>query len=98
MNHTNAEDSFMAHRTGRYADWKILLVLLIIGGMMGGWIGEALIKLWPIPAFLGKYYTIGISPVVVDLHTLSLTLGFTLKLNFFSILGFIIAYFIFRRL
>lgn len=88
----------MANRTGRYADWKTLLVLLVIGGMIGGWIGEALIKFWPVPAFLGKYNTIGISPIIIDLHTFSLTLGFTLNINLFSILGFIIAIFIFRRL
>ncbi len=81
-----------------YPGWPILLILLIFGGIVGSWIGDAMIKLWPALHVMGQNQSIGLPNFTLDLKVFSLTFGFILHINLFTILGFIIAYFIFKRL
>lgn len=78
--------------------WWILVVIVIAGAMLGSVlasaVGESTYLSW-----IARSLTVGLSPpVVVDLHVLTVTLGFTLRLNLAVVLGILIAAFVFRRL
>ncbi len=73
----------------------LLMLLIAVGGVIGGMIGDIFrdsIKI------LGYGKTIGFSPVTIDLSILKLTLGFLLSLNLASVIGIIIAIFIFSKM
>ncbi|WP_296864034.1 DUF4321 domain-containing protein [Thermosyntropha sp.] len=88
----------MASRSHSYPAWQVLLILLILGGIVGGWIGNAIIKLWPELAFLGVSQSIGIPKFTIDLEVFTFTFGFIIYINLFTLLGFVIAYIVYRRL
>lgn len=88
----------VAGRTRTYPTWQILLLLLALGGIIGGWIGDAIVKVWPGLSLLGNVQSVGLPTFTMDLHVFSLSFGFMLNINFFSILGFIVAWVFFRRL
>lgn len=73
----------------------ILLVLLLVGALIGSLIGDALGHLMP---FLQKSQSLGLPPTTIDLVVLTFTIGFTLKLNVASVLGFFLAYMAYRKL
>lgn len=81
-----------------YPGWQLLLILLVLGGIIGGWIGDAIVKLWPAFSELGRTQSIGLPSFILDLKVFTLTFGFMLHINLFTILGLIIAYILFRRL
>lgn len=81
-----------------YPGWPILLVVLIVGTLIGGWLGEALVKLMPVLADVGRVYTVGIPHFTLDLQVLSLSFGLTLRLGLFSLLGLIGSYFVYRNM
>ncbi len=81
-----------------YPGWQLLLLLLVLGGIIGGWIGDAIVRLWPALAELGRTQSIGLPTFMLDLKVFTLTFGFMLHINLFTILGLIIAYMIYRRL
>ncbi|MGI6549918.1 MAG: DUF4321 domain-containing protein [Syntrophomonadales bacterium] len=81
-----------------YPGWPILLVILIVGALIGGWLGEAIVKLVPSLAEIGQVYTVGIPHFTLDLVVLSLSFGLTLKISLFSLLGLIGSYFVYRRM
>lgn len=76
-------------------DSVILLFILLIGLVLGGLLGDLLGTYMPILNY-GK--SIGFSPVTVDLSVIKLTLGLEMTINLSSIIGFLIAVFIFRKL
>ena len=80
-------------RNTRRSGWVLMLILLC-GIVIGGFIGEILGNLLPV---LKYGYTIGVSPHTYDLRILKLTFGLTFNINMFSILGIIISIIIFRR-
>lgn len=88
----------MANRYHSSSGWQILLLLLVLGGIAGGWIGDALIRAWPVLSVLGKVQNIGLPNFILDLHVFTLNFGFMFYINFFTILGFIVAYLIYRRI
>lgn len=88
----------MAGRTRGYPGWQLLLLLLVLGGIIGGWIGEALLRIWPALSWLAHTQSVGLPTMTVDLHVFSLSFGFMLNINFFSILGFILAGVLYRRI
>ena len=88
----------MSNRSRTYPAWQLLLVLLVIGGIIGGWLGDAIIKLFPGLSILDNIQSVGLSEFTMDLHVFSLTFGFMLNLNFFSVLGFILAFIIYKKL
>lgn len=74
----------------------LLVILLVIGGLIGSLIGTFLAEFLPILGY--NFPAIGLSPVTLDLMVLSITFGVVLQLNLASIVGFIIALFIYYRL
>lgn len=88
----------MANRTRTYPGWQLLLLLLALGGIIGGWIGDAIVRVWPALQLLARVQSVGLPAFTMDLHVFSLTFGFMLNINFFTILGFVLAWFFYRRL
>jgi hypothetical protein len=88
----------VASRTRTYPGWQLLLLLLALGGIIGGWIGDAILKMWPILSLLGNVQSVGLPTFTMDLHVFSLSFGFMLHINFFTILGFVLAWFFYQRL
>ncbi|WP_242939004.1 DUF4321 domain-containing protein [Thermosyntropha lipolytica] len=85
-------------RSRSYPGWQVLLLLVILGGIVGGWIGNAIIKLWPALSFLGTNQSLGIPGFTVDLQVLTFTFGFMLNINLFTLLGFVLAYILYRKI
>lgn len=73
----------------------ILLLLVICGIVIGGFLGELLGKYIPILKF---GYNLGVSPHTYDLRVIKLTLGLTFNINIFTIVGIIIAILFFRNM
>lgn len=88
----------MAGRSRNYPGWQMLLLLLVAGGIIGGWIGSLLGQWWPAVHILNVGQSIGFAPFSIDLRVVSITLGFMMHINFFTLLGFVLAYLVFRRL
>lgn len=88
----------MANRTRTYPGWQILLVLLVVGGIIGGGIGEFLVKVWPLMSILGQVKSVGIPEFTINLQVFSFTFGFMLHISIFTILGFLLAYLVYKKL
>lgn len=88
----------MASRSHSYLSWQVLLLLLILGGIVGGWIGNAIINLWPALNILGAEQNIGIPDFTLDLKVFTFTFGFMLNINLFTLIGFVMAYILYRKL
>lgn len=76
-------------------DGIVLMFLLLVGAILGSIIGAALGDMIPLLNY-GK--TIGVDPFVVDLNVIVMTFGLRFSLNLSSIIGIIIAFFIFKKL
>ncbi|MFZ5596916.1 MAG: DUF4321 domain-containing protein [Bacillota bacterium] len=72
-----------------------LVTLLLIGGLAGSAAGDAAGTYVP---FLGSTAGIGFNPATVDLHFMSLTVGFKMALSPLTALGLIIGYWVYRKL
>ena len=80
----------------------VLLVILILGALIGSVIGEVIGILVP-GGYLEKVFSKGVNPgisppAVLDLKVLTLTLGLTMKVNLASLLGIVLALFIYSKL
>lgn len=73
----------------------ILLLLLAVGVVIGGLIGDVFKESLPM---LGYGKAIGFDPFTLDLIVLKTTLGLMINLNIASIIGVIISIFIFSRM
>lgn len=73
----------------------VMLLMVICGLVVGGFLGELLGKYIPI---LKYGYKLGISAHEWNLHVLKVTFGLSFDVNMFSILGIILAIYIFRKL
>lgn len=82
----------------RDKNFWILLVLLLAGIVVGGLIGEIASKssaLW----WLGYGQEFGLrEPLTLDLSVIKFSLSFLVKLNISSILGMILAIFVYRKI
>ena len=76
----------------------VLVILLVIGGIIGSWLGIVLEKLWPDIGILNQTQVVGLPPTTLDLQVFSLTLGFVLRLNLLTVGGFLLAYLVYRKL
>ena len=75
----------------------ILLIFILSGLVVGGLLGElALGGSWLQWLSYGQEFGFE-SPIVLDLNVLSLTFGLVLKINIASIIGMILAVFIYRK-
>ncbi len=74
--------------------WK-LIIIMIIGVLLGSILGEAFSTTFPL---LSKGITAGLtSPLILDLKIITLTFGFTLKLNVASVIGMVLAFLLFKK-
>jgi hypothetical protein len=81
-----------------YPGWPVLLLLLVFGGIIGSWIGGLITDAWPVVGVLGRTQSIGLPAFTMDLKVFTLHFGFMFNINLFTILGFILAYLIFKRM
>lgn len=81
-------------RSSRRNGW-ILLLFIICGIIIGGFLGELLGKYIPILKF---GYNLGVSPHTYDLRVIKLTFGLSFNINMFAILGIIIAIIFYRKM
>ncbi len=72
----------------------VLILLLVIGGLAGSAIGQALAPSFP---FLGTLGTAGLEPGVLDLYFLKITFGFSIAIGPLTLLGFLLGYIVYRR-
>lgn len=73
----------------------VLIVLLLIGGLAGSAAADAL---GPLVPFLKNSARIGFDPVNLDLHFMSVTLGFKMTLGILTALGLIVGYWVYRKI
>ncbi|MCL6635190.1 MAG: DUF4321 domain-containing protein [Peptococcaceae bacterium] len=84
----------MSRNVKTYGSIWVLVLLLLVGGLAGGALGNALSPALP---WLKSSTVIGLKPTTVDLQFFNLTFGFTLLLNPLTALGLILGYLIFRK-
>jgi hypothetical protein len=78
--------------------WWLLVVIVVAGAMLGSVFANA-IGDFTYLAPLGHSIAFGVDPpVTLDLHVLTVTLGFTIRLNLAIVAGIIAAVFLFRVL
>ena len=73
----------------------VLVLLLLIGGLCGSALGDALAPYVP---WLKAGSTIGLKPSTLDLHFINLTFGFTFSLGPLTALGLILGYLVYRKI
>jgi hypothetical protein len=80
----------------------VLLVILILGALIGSVLGEVIASLAPggyVATVFSKGVNPGIAPpMVLDLKVLTLTLGLTLRINLASLVGIVLALFVYRKI
>jgi len=84
----------MAKSFKNYGSVWVLILLLLVGGLTGSAIGNALAPALP---WLKATSTIGLRPFTLDLQFFNLTFGFTFALSPLTALGLILGYLIYRR-
>ena len=78
--------------------WWILLVIVIAGAMLGSVLANAIGQSTYL-SWLGRSIAVGLAPpVVLDLHVLAITFGFTVRLNLGVLIGILVAAYVFRML
>lgn len=82
----------------RSPGWPVLLILLVLGGIIGGWIGQALTQVWPSLAVLGRAQSMGIPSFTLDLQVFTVSFGFMLHISAFTLIGFVLAYLVYRKM
>lgn len=88
----------MTKRTGSTTG---LVVLLILGALVGALLGEVIRLLFPggtLEQLFARGVSPGLSPATMDLRVISVTFGFTLRLNLASLLGIALALLVYRKL
>jgi hypothetical protein len=73
----------------------VLLILVIMGAVLGSVIGKVLGGIVPIFNISESF---GIRPTTIDLGVLNFSFGLILNLNLAGILGFLIAYLLYKKL
>lgn len=76
------------------ANFWWLILFLAIGAVTGGFLGNLVGNIFPALKF---GYDFGVTTHTWDLIVASLTFGFQISLNIFTVLGIIIAIFFYRR-
>ena len=78
--------------------WWVLVLILIAGAVLGSVFADA-VGQFTYLAPLGHSISIGIDPAMrIDLRVITVTLGFTVRLNLGIVLGIIVAIYVFRML
>lgn len=78
-----------------------LVLYIVIGAILGGLLGELLSGVDALsslmPYLKNPYPVINVVPSVIDIYVISLTVGFSFSPNLMSIIGVVIAVWIFRH-
>lgn len=78
-----------------------LVLYVVIGAILGGLLGELLSGVDALsslmPYLKNSYPVINVVPSVIDIYVISLTVGFSFSPNLMSIIGVVIAVWIFRH-
>ncbi|MFZ5942745.1 MAG: DUF4321 domain-containing protein [Bacillota bacterium] len=82
-------------RSGFKSPW-LLVILLVIGGLIGTLLGQTLGGYLPI--LKTGFQPIGLAPTSINLVVLTITFGLIININVASIIGFLLALFIYFRL
>jgi len=82
-------------RSGFKSPW-ILVILLVIGGLIGSLLGQTLGQY--LPVLKTGFQPIGLEPTTINLVVITITFGLIIKINVASIIGFLLALFIYFRL
>lgn len=85
----------MAKGYKSYGSGWILALLILIGGLTGSAVGDALAQVLP---WLKSTSLIGLKPSTLDLRFLNITFGFTFALGPLTALGMILGYVVYRRI
>ncbi len=85
----------MAKSYKSYSSIWLLLLLLLVGGLTGSAVGDALS---PVIPWLNSTSSIGLKPSTLDLRFFDLTFGFTFTLGPLTALGMILGIVVFRRI
>jgi hypothetical protein len=85
----------MARSLKSYGSSWILVLLILIGGLTGSALGDALSPALP---WLKPTSFIGLNPSTLDLRFLNITFGFNFALGPLTALGMILGYVVFRRI
>lgn len=72
-----------------------LVLLLLTCAIIGSFVGYILQPY--LPVLLTKSFTVGAGPLPINLKFLSITFGFSVNVNLFSVLGLIAALIIYLR-
>lgn len=75
----------------------VLLILMLMGSIIGGWLGTFLGRVFPEVQLLQQTESLGLSPTTLDVRVFTLTLGFGLKLNLLSLVGAAAGYIVYRK-
>ena len=79
----------------------MLIFFVMVGGLLGGVLGEILRLFSPeglLKEMFLKGYSIGLNPpMTLDLRLFTLTLGFTIQMNLFSLLGIIFGIYVYKQ-
>lgn len=79
----------------------LFLFFIFLGGLLGGVLGEIFAVIspaGPMREIFLQGYTLGITPpLTIDLRLISLTFGFSLRFNLFSILGIILGLYLYKQ-
>lgn len=76
-----------------------LFTLIVIFGLAGSALGDALSGGFQILSFLGNKYIIGMTkPFEIDLGLMSFTFGINFTFNILSICGMILGYLLYRKM
>lgn len=76
----------------------LLIFIILIGAILGKFVGDILSSNIKIFSFLKASYPIGTSaPFIIDLKVLSITFGLNFNISIMSIIGIILAIILFRK-
>ena len=73
-----------------------LIILLVVGALIGSVLNHLVTG--HVPEYLTQTVKVGLSPAHLDLLVLQLDFGFGVELSFCTILGLVLALFVFRKL
>ena len=85
----------------RKSPW-ILVTCVVVGGLFGGLLGEILVAVFH-PGVIQNIFTqslnLGINPPFkVDLWLLTISVGFTLKMNLLTFIGILLGVFVYKQI
>lgn len=86
---------------GTNRGYGILILFVITGAVLGGILGEIISNVAIFsgisPYLVQTYPVVDVAPVTINLCVIQLSLGFALYPNLISILGILLAIFLFKR-